>query len=80
MLPLCDSFCIVSLFYGADLSVFSKISNPLAEEERQLVALLKLYYGCMCHVSLPQGAMGCSAVRNCRIFQILTSLNKCTES
>ena len=45
--------------------------NHLEEEERELVALLLLSYGCFvyckCSVTLPHGAVGCSRVCDCGI-------------
>ena len=35
--------------------------------KRELVGLLKLWYVCLCSVSLPRGTMGCSTVCDCGV-------------
>ena len=68
--PLFVGVLCLSLFCYALLCVLSSFANHLEEEERTgcfAFTVLRISCYCKCHMALPDGAVGWSAVCDCGI-------------
>ena len=59
-------YCLHCVWECVVLGVLSSLAIIMLRE-RELVALLWLYYGCKCSLPLPRGAVDWSAVSDCGI-------------